>query len=112
VFPGNEADDGRGCDFVIPKAGKTYYIEVKASQGDDESFKLGTSEIELASAVTSKKRRKSEIYQILHITNALSENPAFHVLPNPYDKTYENLFYKEDAEARIRYKQSLPSART
>ena len=108
VFPGKEYDDGMGCDFIIPMAGKTYYVEVKASQEDDESFKLGTSEIDLASEVTRKKRRKNEIYQILHITNALSVNPAYHVLPNPYDKRYERLFFKEDAEARIRYKQGSP----
>lgn len=106
VYPENKVDDGRGCDFVILHEGKTFCVEVKASQGDDESFKLGSSEIRLAMDLAKKKRNRNEVFQILHITNALSEKPSFRLLPNPYDQRYQSNFVVEDATARVRYKHS------
>jgi len=106
VFPENKADDGRGCDFVINHNGKTYCIEVKASQGDDETFKLGSSEIRLSMDLAKKKKTRKEIFQILHVTNALTKNPSFRLLPNPYDQKYQSYFVVEDADARVRYKHS------
>jgi hypothetical protein len=105
VYPDNKVDDGRGCDFVILHEGKTFCIEVKASQGEDESFKLGSSEIRLAMDLAKKKRNRNDVFQILHVTNALSESPSFRLLPNPYDQRYQSYFDVEDADARVRYKQ-------
>jgi len=104
VYPDNKVDDGRGCDFVILHEGKTFCVEVKASQGEDESFKLGSSEIRLATDMAKKKRNRNEIFQILHVTNALSEKPSFRLLPNPYDQRYQSYFVVEDADARVRYR--------
>lgn len=104
VYPDNKVDDGRGCDFVILHEGKTFYVEVKASQGEDQSFKLGSSEIRLAMDLAKKKRNRNAIFQILHVTNALSENPSFRLLPNPYDHRYQSYFVVEDADARVRYR--------
>lgn len=98
-------DDGRGCDFVIHHKDKTFYIEVKASQGDDETFKLGSSEIRLSMEMAKKKRGRKDVFQILHVTSALSEAPNFRLLPNPYDQKYQSYFVVEDADARVRYKQ-------
>lgn len=106
VFPDNNSDDGRGCDFVIHHNGKIYCIEVKASQGNDETFKLGSSEIRLSMDLAKKKRNRKEVFQILHVTNALSEKPSFRLLPNPYDQKYQSYFVVEDADARVRYKHS------
>lgn len=106
VFPDNKTDDGHGCDFVIHHNGKTFSIEVKASQGEDETFKLGSSEIRLSMELAKKKRNRKEVFQILHVTNALTETPSFRLLPNPYDQKYQSYFMVEDADARVRYKHT------
>jgi len=49
-----------------------HYIEVKATQGDDNSFELGSTEVELA---IDKANRRKESFHILHVVNALSETP-------------------------------------
>ena len=105
VFPNNETDDSRGCDFVIRIAKTNFYVEVKGSQGDDETFKLGTSEIDLARQLTKKKRRE-ETFLVLHVTNVLSEEPEFRLLPNPYDAKYQAMLTIEDAYTRVTCKQN------
>lgn len=107
VFPDNKTDDGYGYDFVFSLNGKIYYIEVKASEREDESFALGSSEIRFAMELARKrKHRRKEIFLVLRITNAMSEHPSFQILPNPYDPRYQPLFLVEDADARVRYKLS------
>ena len=89
------------CDFIIRSPdGKTYYIEVKATQGDDESVELGSSEVRLA---IEKAGKRKEVFQIIHVLNALSTEPQFRFLPNPYDKKYRTKFRFEEAGLRIRY---------
>lgn len=102
----NNADDSRGCDFIIHLNGKAFCIEVKASQGEDETFKLGSSEIRLSMELAKKKRSRKEVFKILHVTNALSESPGFLLLPNPYDQKFQSYFVVEEADARVRYRQS------
>jgi len=99
-FPQNSVDDGRGCDFEIRHNAKTYYFEVKASQGDDETFELGSSEVRLA-IDASKGRTKR--YFILHILNALSDSPDFFLLPNPYDNKTSGKYRFEGTGFRLRY---------
>jgi hypothetical protein len=104
VFPGNASDDAKGCDFILEIEGKTYHIEVKASLAEDESFRLGSSEIRLAVDMSKTiRRRQKQHFKILHVLNALSKRPKFRVLPNPYDQRYEGRFFIEEADARIRY---------
>jgi hypothetical protein len=104
VFAGNAADDGKGCDFILEIDGKTYHIEVKASLGEDESFRLGSSETRLAIDMAKTiRRRQKQHFKILHVLNALSKRPSFRLLPNPYDQRYEGRFFIEEADARIRY---------
>ncbi|HHO2171155.1 TPA: sacsin N-terminal ATP-binding-like domain-containing protein [Aeromonas hydrophila] len=105
VFPDNKTDDGRGCDFVVTLQDRTYYVEVKASEGESESFTLGSSEIRLAMGLAKKSRyQKKEIFLILRISNALSKAPSFQLLPNPYDPMYQTHFVIEEADARVRYR--------
>lgn len=105
VFPDNKSDDGRGCDFVVTLQDRTYHIEVKASEGESESFTLGSSEIRLAMELAKKsRRRRKEIFLILRVSNTLSEAPSFQLLPNPYDQKYQELFVIEEADARVRYR--------
>lgn len=104
VFPDNKTDDGKGCDFVIALEGRTYFIEVKASEGDNESFVLGSSEIRLAMELAKKSsRRRKESFLVLRVSNALTATPSFQLLPNPYDQKYQSLFVIEEADARVRY---------
>jgi hypothetical protein len=99
-FPENAADDGYGCDFKIHKNGKVDFIEVKATQGDDESFELGSSEVELAIDCANRRNKK---FMILHVLEALSETPRFRLLPNPYDRKFKNKYKFEEAGLRVRY---------
>ena len=54
-FPDNTGDDGLGCDFVFHQAGKEYHIEVKATQGEDESFRTWSNKIRDAVEVANKR---------------------------------------------------------
>jgi len=102
-YPENTTDDGYGCDFVIHKNGKTHYVEVKATQAEDEAFELGSSEVELA--IDSANRRKKE-FVILHVLDALSDSPQFRLLPNPYDRKHKGKYHFEEAGLRVRYEVS------
>ncbi len=102
VFPGNIINDSFGCDFVISQKKKTYYIEVKSSVDDIDSFELGSSEIRKAMDLVRKSKR--HIFLIMHIFNVLSENPGVRLLPNPYDPKCQGIFSIEDAGARIKYR--------
>ena len=64
-------------------------IEVKATQGDEEIFELGLSQIERAIEVANRRKEK---FIICHITEELSDNPKFQFLPNPYDKKYSKAY--------------------
>ncbi len=99
-YPENNTDDGCGCDFVIRENGITHYVEVKATQAEDEAFELGSSEVKLA--IDSANRRKKK-FVILHVLNALSDNPQCRLLPNPYDKKYKSKYKIEGAGLRVRY---------
>ena len=100
-YPENTTDDGFGCDFVIHKDGKVHYVEVKATQAEDEAFELGSSEVELA--IDSANRRKKE-FVILHVLNALDDVPGIRLLPNPYDRKHRSKYHFEEAGLRVRYK--------
>jgi len=101
VFPGNSSDDEIGCDFIINQKKINYYIEVKASMEENDSFELGSSEIRKAMDLVKKKKH---IFVIMHVQNALSKNPKFRLLPNPYDPKCHGVYSIEDAGARIRYR--------
>lgn len=104
VFPDNKADDSRGCDFVMTFQGRTYHVEVKSSEGEQESFTMGSSEIRLAMELAKRSRRRREVYVVLRVANALSGAPSFELLPNPYDPRYQSQFVIEEADARVRYR--------
>ena len=102
-FPGNQTNDGFGCDFRFLKDGITFYVEVKATQTENEVFELGSSEVELA--IDTANRRKKE-FIILHVISALSNTPRIRVLPNPYSRKHRNKYKFEEAGLRVRYKAS------
>ncbi len=101
-FPGNSVSDAYGCDFKIKHKKKTYFIEVKATQGDEEVFELGLSEIRRAVEVANRRKEK---FIIFHITDALSDSPEFRFLPNPYDKKYSKLYRFFEAGLKIKFEK-------
>lgn len=104
VFEDNAVDDGMGCDFSLSVRGRRFFVEVKATGGEDESFTLGSSEIALAMNLASERKARRGRFILVHVKNVLSRNPRAVVLPNPYDSKSSNVFTIEDADARIRYK--------
>lgn len=105
VFDGNEFNDGAGSDFLVTLKGITYYIEVKATEGENESFTMGSSEIRLAMKLAPKSRKKTKnVFVILRVSNALSVTPSFQLLPNPYDQKYQSHFVIEEADVRVKYR--------
>lgn len=99
-FPANITSDDYGCDIEIVLDGKIHYYEVKASQSDDESFEMGSSEIRLAFECANRRKRQ---YQIIHVLNALSDSPLIRILPNPYDSKQQDRYRFEEAGLRLRY---------
>lgn len=106
IFPNNKVDDGFGCDFLIVVKNRKYYVEVKSSQGNDDSFNMGSSEVDLASELTGKSSKKTGKYLILHVLNALSQTPEFRVLPNPYEQGSHGIYAIDNAGVRIRYQKA------
>ena len=94
VFPlvNGEPDntsDGHGFDFQINDRGKKWHVEVKATTGDDQQFDLGISEIEAATRLARKRRGR---WRILRVRKALSDQPEFDWLPNPFEEGFKNKF--------------------
>lgn len=97
-----DVSDARGCDFILKIRGKTYYIEVKATQGDNTAFELGSSEVRLAIDIARKPKKKK--FVILHVINTLSDFPSIRTLPNPYHKSGENKYNIANKGLRMTYK--------
>lgn len=102
-FPHNECSDSKGYDITFTYDNILYRVEVKSTNGEDESFSLGSSEIRLAMDLAKPRKRAKEVFILVHVKNALSEAPSFTVLPNPYNDKYKDQFIIEEAEARVRY---------
>jgi hypothetical protein len=106
VFPSKQVDDGAGCDFRLKlPSGVTVHLEVKATPGVEEHFVLESSETALARAVLAKRRRRKEVFQILHVLETFSAQPVPVLLPNPYDPN-QNVFRIDDAGVRVRYRRA------
>lgn len=105
VYSDNKPDDGYGCDFVLSVKNRRYFIEVKATQGTDDSFEMGSSEVELAMEMTKKSNNRKGKFLIVHVTNALSNTPECRVLNNPFDQNFQRYFSIDNAGVRIRYKR-------
>lgn len=54
--------------------------------------------------IATQRKRKKEIFLLVHVKNALSAQPSAIVLPNPYGPKQADLYRIEEADARIRYK--------
>ena len=87
----DEINDGHGFDFRFGHRGIRWYIEVKATKGDNLSFDLGISEIKAATRI-ARQSSDNHRWRILRVRNALSEEPQIDWLPNPFEKGFEKKF--------------------
>ncbi|KZK81225.1 hypothetical protein PsAD13_04174 [Pseudovibrio sp. Ad13] len=108
AYPDNapNVDEGLGCDISFTHDGCTYFIEVKSTDSDTTDFTLGSSEVRLARETLRSKRKKraTQVFRILRVSNALSASPTFTLLPNPYDPKYEEYFSIIEDGARVSYR--------
>lgn len=85
----DDTSDGHGFDFRFRYRRKLWHVEVKATTGNDPQFDLGISEIEAASRLA---RTQGSEWRILRIGNALTGEPEFEWLPNPFQDGFRKHF--------------------
>ena len=98
-----EADntsDSHGFDFQFIHRRKKWHVEVKATMEDDPQFDLGISEINEA---TRLARARGGLWRILRVRNALSDQPEFDWLPNPFEEGFSKLFRLHKGGMRVSY---------
>jgi len=84
----DEISDGHGFDFRFTRQGIRWYVEVKATKGDDTSFDLGISEIEAATRI-ARRRGNTWRWRVLRVSRALSAEPVIDWLPNPFEEGFQ-----------------------
>ena len=102
---GGESDgtsDGHGFDFRFSHEGIGWRVEVKATPGDDPSFRLEMSEIQAATEIARRASDKLR-WRILRVRNALSEQPEFDWLPNPFEDGFRNRFRLQQGGMMVSY---------
>ena len=85
----DNTSDSHGFDFQFIHRRRKWHVEVKATTGDDPQFDLGISEINTA---TRLARARGGLWRILRVRNALSDQPKFDWLPNPFEEDFSKLF--------------------
>ena len=85
----DNTSDSYGFDFQFTHRRKKWHVEVKATLGDDPQFDLGISEINTA---THLARARGGLWRILRVRNALSDQPEFDWLPNPFEEGFSKFF--------------------
>ena len=101
----NNTSDSLGFDFRFSSRGRRWHVEVKSTTGDDPQFDLGISEIE---AATRLARRRGGRWGILRVLNALSAQPEFDWLPNPFQEGFKDRFRLQGGGMRVSYARRKP----
>lgn len=96
----DETFDGHGFDFRFSWGKKLWHVEVKATLEDSSQFELGTSEIRAASRLAGLP---AQPWRILRITNALSAEPTFEWLPNPFEGGTRQHYRLQEGGIRVSY---------
>ena len=96
----DNTNDSYGFDFRFCHEKKWWHVEVKATAADDVQFDLGISEIETA---TRLARQQGGRWRILRIRNALSSQPEFDWLPNPFQEGFKELYRLHRGGMRVSY---------
>ena len=94
--------DGHGFDFRFSHDGVGWRVEVKATQGDDFSFKLEMSEIQAATEIARRASDKLR-WRILRVRNVLSKKPEFDWLPNPFEDGFRNRYRLQQGGMMVSY---------
>ncbi len=97
----DNTSDSYGYDFQFSHHGKKWHVEVKATTGEDPQFDLGISEIDAATDLALRGER----WRILRIRNALSDQPEFDWLPNPFEEKYKELFRRHRGGMMVSYRR-------
>ena len=100
----DETSDGHGFDFRFNHDGVRWHIEVKATKEDESSFNLGISEIEAATTI-ARRRSNRWRWRILRIRNALSREPAFDWLPNPFEDGFRKHYRLHQGGMIVSYRR-------
>jgi len=109
LVPGeqDETDDSLGYDFSFSHRGDMWHIEVKATVEDKTQFELGTTEIKAASRIAQSS---SEQWRVLRVRQALSEEPKFDWLPNPFKEGFGKHFRLSSSGMWVSYRlKNAPS---
>ena len=75
-------------------------MEVKATPGHDPQFDLGISEIKTANRLA---QARGGLWRILRVRSALSDQPEFDWLPNPFEEDSSKLFSLHRGGMRVSY---------
>ena len=102
LMPGepDNTSDSHGFDFRFSYDRRRWHVEVKSTTGDDPQFDLGITEIEAATRFTRPRRGR---WRILRVRNALSAQPEFDWLPNPFQEKFKDRFRLRDGGLRVSY---------
>lgn len=95
-------DDRLGYDFHFRHKYVEYFVEVKATTGDDTTFEMGPTELAHASSVAGLKTKR---YVVLRVCHALGVAPTFEVLPNPYEDHEGKVYAKLRSGVKFRYRR-------
>lgn len=97
----DNTSDSHGFDFQFRYRRQKWCVEVKATTGDDPQFDLGVSEI---NAATNLARQGGQ-WRILRVRNALSEQPEFDWLPNPFEEGFRKYFHLHRGGMMVSYRR-------
>ena len=103
VFPGNAIDDNLGYDFDVAVRDQRYLIEVKATVGGEEEFEMGPSQVECAIEMRCEPLVH---YLICRVYRALTDDPGWDLLPNPFDEAQRGRFLIREAGMKVRYRRA------
>jgi hypothetical protein len=96
----DKTSDGHGFDFRFRSGKKVWHVEVKATLGDDSEFEIGTSEIRAACRLAGSPDKP---WRILRITKALSAEPTFEWLPNPFEAGSRKHYRLQEGGMKVFY---------
>ena len=105
LMPGepDNTSDGHGFDFQFRRGRNHWLVEVKSTTGDEPQFDLGVTEIEAAIQFANPRRRGR--WRILRVRNALSDQPEFDWLPNPFQEGFKDRFRLREGGMRVSYRR-------
>ena len=98
----DNTSDTFGYDFRFTHRRTWLHVEVKATVGDETQFDLGISEI---GAATRLARARGGRWRILRVRRALSSQPEFDWLPNPFQEGFKQHFRLHKGGMRVSYRR-------